>query len=178
MKFSTAWASVAAQNVTLKVATVVLATTTVIQLFIITNLASRDLPVVERGCFSRASGAKPSEATKDEITSFLYESLPMRFDTTIYLKEGFLSLQETASRDKEQAALKQRQINQRVIVSNVKFIDQDIIVTADRLLVVAGARSALGLNLKVKVQQTNRTEANPYGLVLSSVNQIEDKDEK
>lgn len=178
MRFSTAWAKVAAQNVTLKIATVVLAIIGVVQLFLIGGLASRDLPVIERGCFSRATSAKASDPTKDEIKAFLLEALAMRFDSSAYLKEGFISLEEAGFREKEQATLKQRQIAQRIVVADVKIDGQEINVAADRLIAIGKIKSALTLNLKVTVQTTNRTEANPYGLVLSSVSQIEEKEEK
>lgn len=178
MKFTTAWAKTAAQNVTLKIATMVLAVISVIQLFVIGGLATRDLPVVERGCFSRPLQAKPLDPTKNEIEAFLIEALPMRFDSNGYLKNGFLSIEETVSREKEQATLKQREIRQKIIIQDVKNEGKEILITADRLLSVGKIKSALTLNLKVIVQQSNRTESNPYGLILSSVIQIEEKEEK
>ena len=178
MKFTTAWAKTAAQNVTLKIATLVLAAVSLVQLFVICGLAARDLPVIERGCFSRPLQAKPIDPTKNEIEAFLIEALPMRFDSSAYLKEGFLSIEETVSREKELATLKQRQIQQRILVQDVKSDGKEVLVTADRLFSVGKIRSALSLNLKVIVQQSNRTESNPYGLILSSVTQIEEKEDK
>jgi hypothetical protein len=178
MRFSTAWAKTAAQNVTLKVATVVLTLVSVVQLFVIAQLASRDLPIIERSCYSRLLHPQQTDPTKEEITSFLTEALPMRFDSVSYVKEGFLSIEESTSREKEQTALKQRQISQRVVISDVKIDGKDIQVTADRLVSFGKVKSDLAFNLKVVVRQTNRTESNPYGLVLSSVSQIEEKENK
>lgn len=178
MRFSTAWAKVAAQNVTLKLATVILAGVAVVQLFVIGGLASRDLPVIERGCFSRLISTKGETPTNEEIKAFLLDALPMRFDSIAYVKDGFLSLEEAISREKEQVTLKQRQIIQRIVVSDIKVDGKDVSVFADRLIAIGKLKSALTLNLKVTVQQTNRTEANPYGLVLTSVSQIEEKEEK
>ena len=81
MRYSTAWAKVAAQNVTLKVATVLLGGVSIVQLFTIVGLTTRDLPVIERGCFLKALLLKGSDPTKDEIRSFLNEAIPMRFDS-------------------------------------------------------------------------------------------------
>lgn len=178
MKFNTAWAKTAAQNVTLKIATITLAGATITQLIVIVALATKDLPVIERGCFSRALLAKSSNSTKNEIEAFLVESLPMRFDTASYFKDGFLSIEETTSREKEQTTLKQRQISQKVVITDVKSDNKEILVQADRILSVGKIKSVLPLNLKVSLQQTNRTESNPYGLILSSVNQIEEKENK
>lgn len=178
MKFHIAWAKTAAQNVTLKVATVTLAGVAITQLVVIGTLASKNLPVIERGCFSKVLQAKPIDPAKNEIEAFLVESLPMRFDSAGYLKEGFLSIEETVSREKEQATLKQRQITQKIIINDVKSDGKEISVFADRILSVGKIKSVLALNLKVSVQQSNRSESNPYGLILNSVSQIEEKEEK
>jgi len=178
MKFSTAWAKTAAQNVTLKVATVVLAITTVSQMILIANLALKDLPVIEKGCFSKALYTKPLSAGKEEIESFLTESLSMRFDSVTYVKDGFLSIEELSAREKEQADLKQKQINQKVMVNEIKNDGKEITVILDRLLSVGKVKSVLSLKIQVSLQKTNRSESNPYGLVLSSVSQIEEKEEK
>jgi len=178
MRFTTAWAKVAAQNVTLKVSTVLLAIVTITQLTVIATLASKDPIVIERGCFSRSTQAKPAEPTKDEIKAFLIEALAMRFDSSGYVKGGFLSLEETSAREKEQSVLKERQMVQRIIVNDVKVGDnQDVTVMADRLISIQKIKSALSLNMKVILQRTLRTESNPYGLILNTVNQIEEKEE-
>jgi len=177
MKFTTAWAKTAAQNVTLKVATVTLTIIALSQLIVIVSLSQKELPVIEKGCFSKATLAKPPDAGKNEVESFLIESLAMRFDSDSYIKDGFLSLEELAGREKEQSTLKQRQINQKIVVGEIKN-EKEIIVLLDRLLSVGKVKSVLPLKIKVTLQKTNRSESNPYGLVLSSVNQIEDKDEK
>jgi len=70
MRFTTAWAKTAAQNVTLKVATVTLGITTLFQLVVITTLAARDPLVIERSCFSRMVQAKHNDPSKDEIRAF------------------------------------------------------------------------------------------------------------
>lgn len=178
MKFTTAWAKTAAQNVTLKVATVVLSAVTISQLSVITGLSLKEPLVIERGCYSKAIQVKPADPTQEEIKSFLSEALPMRFDSNSYMKEGFLAIEETIARDKELATLKSRQMNQRVLISEVKFDGKDIQVSTDRLVSIGKVKSALPLNLKVKVEQTNRTESNPYGLIVSSISQIEEKEEK
>lgn len=178
MRFSLAWAKVASQNVTLKVATVALVITSLGEFIIIGRLALRDPLVIERSCYSRVVSAKQSDPTYEEIRSFLLEALPMRFDSNGFLKDGFLSIEETVAREKEQSTLRQRQMIQKIIVSDVKNEGKDILVFSDRLMSVGKIKSALPLNLKVKVQNTNRSEANPYGLILTSISQIEEKADK
>lgn len=178
MKFTTAWAQTASQNVTLKVATVALTTISIVQLFAILSLTFKELPVIEKGCFSRAIYPISNSQSKNEIESFLSESLPMRFDTLTYLKDGFLSLEELAAREKEFASFRQREISQKLSITEIKGEGKDIIVYADRILSVGKIKSVLPITLKIEIQKTNRTESNPYGLVLSSVNQVEQKEEK
>ncbi|PWU17443.1 MAG: hypothetical protein C5B49_08855 [Bdellovibrio sp.] len=178
MRFSVAWAKVAAQNVTLKLATVILSAIVVVQLFVLLDLSLRNPLVVDRSCFSRLALAKPQEPTADEIKGFLLEALPMRFDSSTVVKDGFLSIEETANREKEQVTLKQRQMSQRVLVSDVTVDGKYAVVTADRLISVGKVKSALPFNLKATLQQTNRTESNPYGLIVSQISLIEEKEDK
>lgn len=178
MRFSTAWARVAAQNVTLKVATVTLAIVANVQLIAIFGLLSRKPIVIERACYSQSLTVKNTEPTKDEIKSFLLEALPMRFDSDGYLKEGFLAIEELSNREKEQASLKQRQMAQRIIISMITVEGKNITAKADRLVSIGKIKSALSFTLKISLQQTNRTESNPYGLVIESISQIEEKENK
>src|SRR5258708_1748805 len=112
MRFATAWAKVAAQNVTLKVATVILGGITIVQLIFIGQLIARNPLVVERTCYSKVMSAKPADPTTDEIKSFIVEALPMRFDSNGFLRDGYFSIEETLAREKELAVLKQRQMLQ------------------------------------------------------------------
>lgn len=178
MRFSTAWAKTAAQNVTLKVATVTLAGISIVQLSVIAGLAIKDPLVIERSCFSKKSVLKKVEPTQDEIKSFLTESIPMRFDSNGVFVDGWLAIEEAIAREKEMATLKQRQMIQKVLVTDVKFDAKDIFVTTDRIMSVGKIKSVLPLNLKIVIQQTSRSESNPYGLILSSISQVEEKEDR
>lgn len=178
MRFSTAWAKTAAQNVTLKTAAALLAFVCLFQLSVIAGLSMKDPIVVERSCFSRVLALKNSKPTETEIASFLEEALPLRFDSGKVLKEGFLALEETILREKEMATLKQRQMSQRVLITELKITGDEVQVFTDRLISIGKVKSVLPLNLKVTVLQTNRTESNPYGLIIGSISQIAEKEKK
>lgn len=178
MKFTTAWAKTAMQNVTLKMATLTLSIIAVAQLLVIVSMSLKEPLLIERSCFSKALLAKPSDPTQEEIKSFLSEAISMRFDSAGYLKDGFLAIEETISREKELGMLKSKQMSQRVLVSEIKIQGTDIIVLTDRLISIGKVKSVLPLILKVVIQQTSRSESNPYGLIISSITQIEDKEEK
>ena len=178
MRFSTAWAKTAAQNVTLKTASALLGIVCLFQLSVIAGLSMKDPLVIERSCFSKAIALKNPKPTQDEIASFLGEAIPMRFDSAGNLEDGFLALAETISREKEMGTLKQRQMAQRVLVSDVKINGDEILVTTDRLVSIGKIKSVLPLNLKVTVLQTSRTDSNPYGLIVGSISQIVEKEKK
>jgi hypothetical protein len=178
MRLSTAWAKTAAQNVTLKVATIVLATVVVVQLIIIGQVSTKDPLVVDRSCFTRIVQAKASDPTPDEIRSFILQALPMRFDSRGALVAGFLSIDETTQREKELGQLKQRQMEQRMIVAEVKVDGNSVSVSADRLISIGSVKSALPLNLNVTLEQTNRSESNPYGLIITTITQVQPKEKK
>lgn len=178
MKFTLAWAKIAAQNVTLKIATVTLAAVAAIQLITITQLALRDAVVIERGCLSRAANQAPAQNTPEEIKTFLLEALPARFDSVAPEKDEMLSVQERATRAKEQTALNQRQMRQKIVVQEIEVSDKGALVQADRLITFGKVRTALPFPLKAIVQTTRRSDANPYGLVLVETSAIEEPKEQ
>lgn len=178
MRFSTAWAKTAAQNVTLKTAAALLAFVCLFQLSVIAGLSMKDPLVVERACFSKALQLKNSKPTEQEISSFLEEAIPLRFDSGKNLKDGFLAMEETLLREREMATLKQRQMSQRILVTDMKVSGDEVQVFTDRLISIGKVKSVLPLNLKVTVLQTNRTESNPYGLIIGSISQIVEKEKK
>lgn len=178
MKFTLAWAKVAAQNVTLKVATIILAVIAVVELITMTQLALRNPLVIERACYSRPLEIKSAQHTPDEIKAFLFETLQVRFDTTTVSNTEVLSLEEQVSRDKEQAALKQKQMNQKLVVYDVNVSEKEILVIADRIISIGKVKTVLPFSLRATVKTTSRSAANPYGLILSTVSQADDDKDK
>ncbi len=176
MRFSTAWATTAAQNVTLKAAAALLAFVCMFQLSVIAGLSMKDPLVIERACFSKALSLKNSKPTEDEISAFLKEAIPLRFDSGLNMKEGFLAIEETLLREKEMATLKQRQMSQRVLITDMKVSVDEVQVFTDRLISIGKVKSVLPLNMRVTILQTNRTESNPYGLIVGSIAQIVEKE--
>lgn len=178
MKFNVAWAKVAAQNVSLKVATVVLSIVCCVQIIALVQMALRPPLVVERACFSRVLEQKNADPTAEEIRAFLSEVLPLRFNTDLSPRDGLVSISEMGAREKERSALQARQISQRVLVADVKVEGKNITANLDRIIAVGKIKTALPLNLKVTIEQTGRSEANPYGLILSKTEQLEEKEGK
>jgi hypothetical protein len=172
MKFSLAWGRVAAQNVTLKVATAILGVLVLVQLFVILSLASRDPLVIERGCVTRALALAANSHSQDEISAFLKETLPQRFDSDAAPRADYFSPEELSARDKEQNALRDKGMRERFLVGNITMSEKEILVSGDRLVAVGKIKSVLPLTIKVSVKQVPRTEANPYGLVLAEITDV------
>jgi hypothetical protein len=178
MKFSNAWAKTAAQNISLKVATVLLTVVTVIQLFAIIQLSSKTPLVIDRGCISHAVLPRSAQPTTEEIQAFLFETIPARFDSSAFVKANVLSNEEDSLRQRELEAMKQKQMEQKLIVYDVQVSEKEVLVNADRIISVGKVKTVLPFDLKVKVKTTDRTEWNPYGLVLTSTVQATNEKEK
>jgi len=84
----------------------------------------------------------------------------------------FLSESEEAKRVQEQKSLSEKKITQRILVGSIAIDKEKIKVEADKLLSVGNIRSAFLFPMTVQVQRTDRTEINPYGLILSNVTPI------
>jgi hypothetical protein len=164
MKFSLAWAQTAAQNVTLKVATAILASTTCILALTTVKLSVKKPLIVERGCVSRSVEASSQDHTDLEIESFMKEALHQRFDSGATPSADYISSEEMSARVTEQKELSGRGMAQVVIVRAVKASGSTVQVDADRLISVGQIRSALPFPLTITMATTSRTNNNPYGL--------------
>ncbi len=136
----------------------------------------KDPIVIERGCDSKIAEIQSANQTKVEIENFIKIALSARFDSilkndpAIYLTENL----QTA-RMKEQLELKNKSIDQRVIVRSVKFEQDKYLIEADRLINIGKIRTAVPLDLTVNISSKVRSVSNPYGLILTMVDQIKDE---
>jgi predicted ATP-grasp superfamily ATP-dependent carboligase len=152
------------------VTTLVLAASTV-------RLAVQEPLIVERGCFTTAAKVASSKRTNEEIEAFVRQALPRRFDTKSAEAQLVLSPEEHGFRIKEQQELKARGITQRVVVNEVAIVGAAVTVDADRILTAGTLRSAVAFPVTLELAQTDRTAANPYGLVMTRVSQTKSKEE-
>lgn len=171
MKFASAWAEIAKQNLTLKVAIASLSFCSALLAIVSLKLALREPLVVERSCFNRALKTVDPRRTKEEIEAFVRIALEMRFNTDAKAANEMIANAEVVNRTQEQKELASRQIRQRLVINSVGVEDSDVTVEADRLLTVGSIRSALPMSLKVRVESQERTDSNPYGLILTNVKQ-------
>jgi hypothetical protein len=118
-----------------------------------------------------AENAKP---TKEEIAAFIEKALSARFDTAPESLE-YLSFKQRTFREKEQSELLKQNMTQKVIVNDIKITKESIMVNSDRLISIGKIRSVLRFPLQINLESAERTDGNPYGLLLSDVNPIEEE---
>ncbi|MEI8025266.1 MAG: hypothetical protein WCI18_02855 [Pseudomonadota bacterium] len=176
MRFPTAWADIAAQNVTLKFVIGALSISLVTTATIVAKLALKDPLVIERGCISKSAKKVSVNVTDVEIKGFVEEVLPQRFGTGIDAKSAYLSLPQLKARAIEMEDLRKKGMGQKLVVNSVTIKGDAIRVDADRLVSIDKIRSAFPIILEVLVSRTTRTEDNPYGLLLSKVDNVDRKE--
>lgn len=177
MRFTVFWSETLNQNVTLRLTVVMLS---VVCLFLgcsLVRLAIRDPLIVERGCASTSAKLGSTKHSTEEIEAFVRYALPKRFDSRSSDAQTILSPEEHSFRLKEQAELKSRGLAQRLVVNEVMIEGTTAKVETDRLLTAGALRSALAFPLTLEFLQTDRTSANPYGLIISRVAPTKTKEE-
>jgi len=133
---------------------------------------SKEPIVVERACETKLVELGSASQTKDEIESFVKDAVALRFDSQIGKDPAAFMVQDLlVSRAKEQDELKKSSIDQRIIVRSVTLDGDHFVVEADRLIAVGKVRSALPTTLTAKISSKGRSLTNPYGLVLTAVDQ-------
>lgn len=174
MRFTTAWASVLSQNVTLKVVVLILAMCSIVLSIAAAKLALREPLLIERGCFTKTIGTTDTKHTGAEIEGFAKAALAKRFDTDAQGFKEFLADDEVSYRNKEQDELSKKGMTQRVLVNSVKINGSSLTVEADRILSLGKIRSALIFPLHITIGTTERTDGNPYGLIIKQVSPIQE----
>lgn len=175
MKYTEAWSSVVSQNFNLKLVTITLGIICIILGMMCLNLSFRDAVIVERGCSSKVVQPVKDEHSKEEIENFLKLALSQRFDSDVVASDGLLSPDELKLRDQEQKEFTSRNIRQRVVLNSVTESNDGFKVDADRVISVGEIRSAFKFNLTVKLESKARSLSNPYGLLIVSTKQVEEK---
>lgn len=170
MKFTTAWAAISAQNVTLRGAVGCLCLTTVGLGIADLKLSLKPPTIVERACFSRVLPAAAEKRTVGEIEAFIEEALSQRFDDSPASTGEFLSPDEARFRAQEQSDLKKKGMSQRVVIERPIKADGNIAsVNAVRLISLGSIRSAFPFVLTVTFSETPRSDGNPYGLLVEKI---------
>ncbi len=178
MKFAVAWAQVIRENNALKIAVAFLALTTLALGVGLVRIALKPAVVVERACYSRVLPGASPDHTAQEIEAFLREAISQRFDSDKVPNPGILSPGELVARATEQKELVSRKLFQRMLLNSIKGNGQTIEIDADRLISVEMIRSAFPCPLIAEIGSVERSEANPYGLVLISIEPAKIKDKK
>lgn len=179
MKFTEAWSSVISQNLNLKITSLVLGAISMILGLTTLRLTFKDSIVIERGCFSTLANKVDDKHSTQEIQAFIKTALAQRFDSQTQPIDGLLAIDELNLRNQEQKEFTSRGFKQSVVVSSIVPTEQEsqFKVDADRIIAVGEVRSAFRFPLIIKLESKARSNSNPYGLLIVSINQA-DKDAK
>jgi hypothetical protein len=133
---------------------------------------SREPIVIDRACESRLAGVSGAGQTKEEIQAFLEAALRARFETAPPVDpSAYLSQELLVSRAREQDELKTRGLEQRIVFRGAAIDSGRYALEADRVIAAGGARSAIVIRLFAKIASKSRSLTNPYGLVLTALEQ-------
>ncbi len=175
MKFDTAWNSLEKENRNLKILTIALCTLAIFLTVTLTSALTKDPLIIERACYSSAvSIASSAIPTDEEMKSFLEKSLAARFDSQ-GKGQDLLSLKQRAFREKEQSELTKQKMTQRLLINDVKINKESVFIEADRVISVQNLRTVLRFPIKVTLERVERSEGNPYGLLLSEITSISEE---
>lgn len=179
MRFTAAWSNVLSQNMTLRVALLLVSVCAVIFSIATVKLSMRVPLVIERGCYSSVAAVSDGKHTRGEIESFIDKALSKRFDSSATDAVLYLSDEEYAFRMKEQTEFEKKAVKQRVLAvpGSIVVEGSSIRLAADRLLSVGKIKSILPLFLNIEIASVDRTDGNPYGLVIKSVKEAKPKED-
>lgn len=179
MKFNIAWANVVKENVSLKIALLIVGVTAIFLgagLFVV---STKEPFVIERACGTRVlEKSINTEPSVSEIKAFAKEALTQRFNSGLEPKEAFLSPIEIKAKVSEETLLKKKNINQASVIRNVFVVKNKTYADIDRVFAMGDSRPAYASKLALDIQFTSRSEDNPYGLILNRISFLDQKGDK
>lgn len=125
---------------------------------ILVEKSTRGFQIVEPVKFSLNEG---------DLKNAIKILLKARFESDAISPELFLSSRQLELRDAEQRELKNRSMEQSIVVRNVKVSKSEGWAEFDRVLALGEIRSALRTKVRLGFEEETPNELNPYGLVLS-----------
>ena len=168
MKFSLSIDALSKENKFLKLVTKLLFANVFILIIQITYLFNRDPILIQsstRGL--ELVQAMPFEKSELEIKSAATLMLKARFNTQTVSANLFLSDKQKKLRESEQKELKNRNMQQDIVIRNIEITKDNALVDLDRVIAVGEIRTAIRTKLKIAFEDTEPNELNPYGLVLA-----------
>lgn len=179
MKFSHSIAKDAFERSVMKLAVICLSILSLAFGILLSFNLAKDPILVERACETRLLETASASQSKEEIETFIKEAVALRFDSIVTRDPSAYMVQDLfVARAKEQSDLKKGGINQRLIVRSVRLDGDHFLIDSDRVVAIGKARSAIPTTLVAKVSSKGRSLTNPYGLVLTSIDQIKVEEKK
>ncbi len=173
MKFSQAHVKDAFERSALKLALIGLSVISLTFSILLGLDLSKAPLIIERACETNLLEVSSTSQSQEEVLAFMREAVGLRFDSTVSRDPSAFMVQDLfAARSKEQDELKRGAVDQRLIVRSIRFEKDHFTIEADRLVAVGKARSAIPITLTARISSKNRSLSNPYGLVLTSIEQI------
>jgi hypothetical protein len=134
---------------------------------------SKEPVIIERACETNLLSSASSSQSKEEVLAFVKVAVALRFDTQVSRDPSVFMVQDlVVSRSKEQDELKKNNIDQRVFVRSARLDGDHFVIESDRLIAVGKVRSAIPTTLIAKISSKSRSMTNPYGLVLTNIDQL------
>lgn len=177
MRFHVALDSLEKENQVLRYSVLGLLLLSVVLCSGILYASLKDPLVIERACYSKSVQLAGASATKEEVAGFLDLALKARFDSEVQ-DSRYLTAEQLTTRAREQSELAKQKLTQKVFVNGVTTAaDGSLLIDADRFIATGDVRTVLRFPLKVEIARINRSEANPYGLLLIDVQPATAKEE-
>jgi hypothetical protein len=177
MKLANVFDGMARENQFLRTVTKLLIIVTVALLGIVFNLYDRNPIVVERTPHGleivRSTDFARTEVDLKQAISLMIKA---RFSSDSVAPEIFLNPRQLLLRDTEQKDMKARGLTQSIVVRNVSIEKDQAVVDLDRVISIGEVRSALKAKVRVSFEEVSPNELNPYGLLLSLADPIEQKE--
>jgi len=179
MKFSAGMDAIARENQNLRLFLKLAILCLGLSSIAIIVIGDRDPIMVEKSAQGLAVVHPVKLQRSDNDVRYVTElMLKSRFNSVVRAPDVFLSDRQMALRENEQRELKNRGLEQAVVIRSVKIDKNNVLVDFDRVIAIQDIRSALKTVAQIEFQEEEPNELNPYGLKLATLTTIDTKEVK
>ena len=178
MKLSNAFDGMAKENQFLKLLAKTLLVITIFEAALVYYFADRVPVLVERSSRGlEIVSATTFARSQSDLRAAAKLMMTARFDTNAISPELFLNPKQLLLREIEQKDMVARGMSQAVVIREVKFDKDQVLIDLVRVISVGEIRSALKARVRVTFEEISPNELNPYGLLLSLAEPIQEKEQ-
>lgn len=176
MKYTTVWAQIESQNHLLKYTHVVLVFIVLVLAILVLKFGFKDPIVIERSNDKvEIKSISEVNVNENDFLAYMNVIFKNRYDYEEAFNPYLYSENEIQNYQTEKKEFVEKKLKQRVLLNSIKMEGKYFIADIDRVISIEKVKSVINQKVRLTITKSQRTELNPYGLILENIEILKDE---